>query len=134
MFQIYRGKKESMEPVSDRQHKVYKFIVHTIKFEGLPPTNREIGRAVGISSTSHVEHHLRALAKKGWIIKIPGKVRGIKLPQHPGIPLKGTIAAGHPLDIYSDTPDLPNVVDGSFALQSDVYALLVQGESMIEEH
>ena len=123
-----------MEPVSDIQHKIYEFIVHTIETEGMPPTNREIGRALGMSSTSHVEHHLKALAKKEWIIRMPGKGRGIKLIQRSGIPLKGTIAAGRPLDIYPGAPDLLEMVEHSFVQRSDVYALLVQGESMIEEH
>ena len=123
-----------MEPVSDIQRKIYEFIVHTIETERLPPTNREIGRALGLSSTSHVEHHLKVLAKKQWIVRMPGKGRGIKLIQRRGIPLKGTIAAGRPLDIYPGTPDLLEMGEHFFAQRSDVYALLVQGESMIEDH
>lgn len=123
-----------MEPISDIQSKIYKFIVHTIETEGLPPTNREIGRALEISSTGHIEHHLRMLVKKGWIIKLQGKGRGIKLTKRPGIPLKGTIAAGRPLDIYPDAPHLLEVVDHSFTQRGEIYALLVRGESMIEDH
>jgi len=126
-----------MEPLSDIQRRIYEFIVHCIEQEGMPPTNREIGQSVGIASTGHVEYHLRLLDKKGWIIKLSGKGRGIKLIQRPGtlsprgIPLKGTIAAGRPLDIY---PKESHVVLDHFSQRGDLYALLVQGSSMIEDH
>ncbi|SRR5260370_29281292 len=122
-----------MEPISDIQRAMYTYIVRYIQTEGMPPTNREIGRELGISSTGHVDHRLTALAKKGWIARIPGKSRGIKLTKHAaGIPVKGTIAAGAPLDIYPDAPSLLRVED-SWTQAEDSYALLVRGQSMIED-
>lgn len=123
-----------MEPLSHIQRKMYDCIVRFIEAEGIPPTNREICGELGLSSTAHVDHHLNALAKKGWITRIPGKSRGIKLTiRSTGIPIKGTIAAGIPLDIYPDTPSLLYVED-SWIHAEESYALLVQGESMIEDY
>src|SRR5881398_2260616 len=93
----------SSEQASDIQRKMFNFIVKYIKAEGMPPTNREIGRELNIASTGHVDYHLTMLEKKGWISRQPKKSRGIKLTkQARGIPVKGRIAAGEPLDIFSD--------------------------------
>jgi repressor LexA len=122
-----------MEPISPLQRKIYECIVRGIEAEGMPPTNREIGRVLGIASTGHVNHHLSMLEKKGWISRVPGKSRGIKISKRPtGIPLKGAIAAGSPLDIYPDTPHSLQV-ESSFAQEEGVYALIVRGQSMIED-
>jgi repressor LexA len=122
-----------MEPISPLQHKMYELIVHAIEAEGMPPTNRELGRALGMPSTGHVNHHLNRLEKKGWIRRVPGKSRGIQLRKRSaGIPLKGAIAAGAPLDIYPDsTRTLP--IESVCAQEEGVYALLVRGQSMIED-
>ena len=123
-----------MEPISHIQRKMYDCIVRSLQTEGMPPTNRELGRKLGISSTGHIDHHLSELEKKGWITRIPGKSRGIRLTQRAtGVPVKGTIAAGVPLDIYLDVPSLLRV-DGLWTQTEESYALLVQGDSMIEDH
>lgn len=124
-----------MEPISDIQRKIYDAIVRCIQTEEIPPTNREIGQTLGISSTGYIEHHLRALTRKGWITRLPGKGRGIKLIQSvTGIPLKGTIAAGQPLDIYPVALDHLQVVESPFQQKNTIYALAVRGSSMIEDH
>jgi repressor LexA len=123
-----------MEPISHIQRKMYDCIVRSIQTEGMPPTNRELGRELGIFSTGHVDHHLNELEKKGWITRIRGKSRGIKLTKHAiGIPVKGTIAAGVPLDIYPYAPSLLRV-DDSWTQVEESYALLVRGDSMIEDY
>ncbi len=122
-----------MEPISHLQRKMYDFIVRSIQTEGMPPTNRELGRELGISSTGHVDHHLNELEKKGWITRRAGKSRGIKLTKRAsGILVKGTIAAGAPLDIYPDAPSLLRV-EFSWTQAQESYALLVRGDSMIED-
>lgn len=123
-----------MEPISHIQCKIYDCIVRSIQTQGMPPTNRELGRELGISSTGHIDHHLDELEKKGWITRIPGKSRGIKLTKRAtGISIKGAIAAGAPLDIYPDAPSLLRV-DGSWIQAEESYALLVRGDSMIEDY
>jgi repressor LexA len=102
----------------------------------MPPTNREIGHAMNIASTGHVDYHLTMLEKKGWIARQAKKSRGIKLivpSQNQGIPVKGYIAAGEPLDIYPDAVDSVHL-GPSFVEAQDAYALVVRGRSMIEDH
>lgn len=124
----------SLEQASEIQRRMYDFIVGYMKLEGMPPTNREIGRELQIASTGHVDYHLTMLEKKGLITRQPKKSRGIKLTkQTTGVPVMGTIAAGEPLDIF---PDSTQTIDtGRQLLESEnTYALVVRGRSMIEDH
>jgi repressor LexA len=125
----------SLDQASEIQRKIYEFIDNYIKVEGMPPTNREIGRELHIASTGHVDYHLTMLEKKGLITRQPKKSRGIKLTKHisSGIPIMGKIAAGEPLDIF---PDATETLDTGHALadQGGAYALVVRGQSMIEDH
>ncbi len=122
-----------LKQTNDLQQQIYQFIVNYIHEEQMPPTNREIGRAMGIASTGHINHHLAALEKKGMIERKARKGRAIKLTKpQVGIPIRGTIAAGTPIDIFPDTFEfLP--VDS--ALQKEgTFALIVQGWSMIDDY
>ena len=124
----------SLEQASEIQRRMYDFIVSYMKSEGMPPTNREIGRELKIASTGHVDYHLTMLEKKGFISRQAKKSRGIKLIKPTvGIPVAGTIAAGEPLDIF---PNPDQTVDvGRDLVESDsTYALIVKGRSMIEDH
>ena len=127
----------SLEQASDIQRRMYEFIVSYMKREGMPPTNREIGREMQIASTGHVDYHLTMLEKKGLITRQPKKSRGIKLtrstPVSSGVPIIGAIAAGEPLDIFTETSRTIEV--GSNLVESEnTYALVVKGRSMIDDH
>jgi repressor LexA len=118
--------------LSDPQARILNFIEAYSRANGRPPTNREIGKEVGIGSTGHVDYHLTVLEKKGFLIRERKKSRGLKLvhgDRH-GLPIAGTIAAGAPLDIYEaaqqETLDLSQHVKE--------YVLRVRGHSMIEDH
>ncbi len=125
----------SLEPASEIQRRMYDFIVNYMKSEGMPPTNREIGRELNIASTGHVDYHLTMLEKKGWIERQPKKSRGIKLTrQSSGIPVKGRIAAGQPLDIFEDVVESVDVDKNLLDADTNTYALVVRGNSMIEDH
>ena len=92
-----------LEQPSEIQLRMYEFIVSYMKAEGMPPTNREIGRELQIASTGHVDYHLTMLEKKGLISRQAKKSRGIKLTKPvTGIPVHGSIAAGKPLEIAVD--------------------------------
>lgn len=126
----------SLDQASEIQRKIYEFIDSYIRVEGMPPTNREIGRELRIASTGHVDYHLTMLEKKGLITRQPKKSRGIKLTKHSSsnsIPIMGKIAAGEPLDIF---PDATETLDPGHTLadQGGAYALVVRGQSMIEDH
>lgn len=126
----------STEQASDIQRRMYDFIVRYMECEGMPPTNREIGKDLGIASTGHVDYHLTMLEKRGYIARQPKKSRGIKLLKEQtarGIRIMGAIAAGEPLDIFSEseqTLDLGQNIPDS----ENAYALVVKGRSMIEDH
>ena len=121
------------EQASDIQRKMYEFIVSYIKAEGMPPTNREIGREMSIASTGHVDYHLTMLEKKGLISRQQKKSRGIKLTKQVyGVPVMGAIAAGQPLEVVSEPDQRVDV--GRDMEQDDNYALIVKGNSMIDDH
>jgi repressor LexA len=120
--------------LSEPQARIYDFINEYIRLEGRPPTNREIGQAVGIHSTGHVDHHLTALEKKGAITRVRGKSRGIRVTESQGSGLRvvGAIAAGVPLDHYPDTEQ--ETFDLGAHVTGRSYVLLVKGDSMIDDH
>ena len=106
--------------LTTRQQQVLDVILETVRQRGYPPTVREIGEEVGLSSPSTVHSHLNALMKAGYIRKDPSKPRAIEVID-PGasdvsllrapvrdVPLVGHIAAGSPIlaeeDIEGDLP------------------------------
>ena len=125
----------SSEQASEIQRKMYDFIEKYIKAEGMPPTNREIGRAMNIASTGHVDYHLTILEKKGMISRQEKKSRGIKLTKpNNGVAIKGTIAAGQPLDIFPSEDQQTISVGTGLIDAENAFALVVKGRSMIEDH
>ncbi|MGH2352654.1 MAG: transcriptional repressor LexA [Chloroflexota bacterium] len=129
-----------MEALSDRQRHILDFIADYIEEHDRPPTNREIGQAMSIASTGHVDYHLSVLAKKGYIEREANTSRGLRLTAasepHPRrrvyhVPVVGRIAAGAPIEAISDPNDAVELGD-DFAGE-DAYALRVRGDSMIED-
>lgn len=127
------------EGLSDRQQRMLIFIRDYLSGHGYPPSNREIGHATGISSTSVVDYNLRRLERKGHLICDPKVSRGIKLNSDIPVatlsaydaPIVGRIAAGEPIEALENqdeiirlTPDLA---------QEGCYVLKVRGTSMIED-
>lgn len=128
-----------MEPLTDKQKKVLKYIEDEVARCNYPPSVREIGRALGISSTATVHSHLDILEKKGYISKLPTKPRAIKILRDSEgvpekkcayVPLVGRITAGLPIladehkEGYFPVPEYLTSGEGCFALK-------VIGESMI---
>jgi repressor LexA len=121
----------SSESLSDIQKRIYEFIVEYRRDKGKAPTNREIGSAMNIASTGHVDYHLSMLEKKGYITRNSMRSRGIKLVlPFFGIPVMGNIAAGQPLEIFTDPSEAIDI--GKEVEQQGVYALVVKGQSMIQ--
>jgi repressor LexA len=121
------------DAIIDYQTRIYDYIVKCVTSDGQSPTNREIGKAVGIESTGHVDYHLAALERRGMIDRRERKARGIRLLQMPprGLVIEGTIAAGQPLEIFPASAE-PERVD--LAQHASEYVLRVRGDSMIEDH
>ena len=128
------AKSPGKENTSEIQQRIYDFIVNYIREEGMPPTNREIGTAMKIASTGHVDYHLTMLEKKNMIERESKKSRGIRLKQPLwGIRVMGSIAAGEPIDVFTDA-DSETLEAGRELEQQGAYALVVRGQSMIEDH
>jgi repressor LexA len=102
---------------------------------GRPPTVREIGIAVGISSTSVVDYNLRVLERDGHLRRERELSRGIELADRgapPSIPVMGLIAAGQPIEAVTDPDDTVEVAQRF--VDQGCFALRVKGKSMIEDH
>jgi len=122
-----------MSDITPRQQRIVEFIGRTVRERGYPPTVREIGDAVGLTSSSSVHAQLANLERKGLLTKDPTKPRAMALaePKADGVvvPLLGRIAAGAPLMAAPDVEEYLSVPQG-FAKGSDHFALRVNGESM----
>jgi repressor LexA len=116
---------------------VLEYVVAFMREHGYPPTYDEIREAVGLSSKSHVDYYLQALEADGLIERTPRTPRGLRLvglsPNTFGVSVEGTIAAGQPIEL-ADGPAVqieltPDIADP----RKDLFALQVQGDSMVED-
>ncbi|MFB7377091.1 transcriptional repressor LexA [Kitasatospora purpeofusca] len=133
--------------LTERQRRVIEVIRDSVQRRGYPPSMREIGQAVGLSSTSSVAHQLMALERKGFLRRDPHRprayeVRGVEVarpntaetagrPSTSYVPLVGRIAAGGPIlaeQTVEDVFPLPRQLVG----EGELFALTVRGDSMIE--
>lgn len=132
------------EPVEGRQRQILEFLRTHSRNHSYPPTVREIGQAVGLSSSSTVQNHLNALENKGLIRRDPTKSRTVEVvgeeqALHASVlasnilrlPLVGRVAAGTPLLAEQNIDDHVSV-GPEIAGGEDAYALTVHGDSMIE--
>lgn len=120
--------------LNDTQRRIYDFLVER-SADGIPPSVREIGTAVGLKSTSSVLANLDALEEKGYITRDPMLKRSIRIVgQNDNItqvPIVGTVTAGAPiLAVESIEGYFPYT--GSVSRDKPLFALHVRGESMIE--
>lgn len=136
-----------MDELSPRQRDVLDFIQSTIAQHSIPPTYREIGDALGISSTNGVADHVKALIRKGYLKKVsrgaPGGVaRGLMLTSKSqsrrrgavvSVPLIGTVAAGSPILAEQNYEKTLHIDRSMAAGNAPTYALRVSGDSMVEE-
>ena len=139
--------------LTPRQRKVLEVIRESVERRGYPPTVREIGEAVGLTSTSSVSHQLMTLQKKGFLRRDPSRPRAVDVrmpgdaaaaeravdeaaeraaqPQPAYVPVLGRIAAGGPIlaeQAVEDVFPLPRELVGSGTL----FLLRVVGDSMID--
>lgn len=126
-----------MEPLTKRQRQVLTFVERSIEERGYPPTMREIGQHMGIRSTNGVNDHLKALERKGYIVREDLKSRTLRPVSSSSrtrdVPVVGRVAAGRPLLAVENLEESLRV-DRSLVGDSDtVFALRVDGESMIED-
>jgi repressor LexA len=133
----------AMRELSARQEQILDLIRETVASRGYPPSVREIGEQLGLSSPSTVHSHLSALVKAGYLRRDPSKPRAIEVvdttPATGGIergpvrdvPLVGRIAAGTPIlaeECIDEVMPLPESMIGS----GPVFMLEVHGDSMVD--
>jgi len=135
--QNLRGKvMDPFQSLTQRQLNVYQFIREKIRSRGYGPTVREIGQRFDIRSPNGVMCHLKALEKKGLIVREPNMSRAIQLATEPaeqrGLPLAGRIAAGllHEAVEQQERIDLHDMFNPA---DSELFLLQVHGDSMIED-
>ncbi len=134
--------------LNPREEAVLQVIIDNVKSKGYPPSVREIGEAVGLSSSSTVHSYLKRLEQKGYLRRDPTKPRAIevitenklKMTQQESnypdeemicVPMLGEVAAGLPIlavENYDDKVTLPR----SFTGYGDFFMLTIRGVSMIE--
>lgn len=124
-----------------RQRQIVDFIAQFIQKNGYSPTLQEIANSIGVSSLATVHEHLQALIRKKVIKKFDGAVRGIELVDRTflritdaiDLPLMGYIAAGRPIEPYSDPNATFKVSPQLISGKRRAYVLQVKGNSMIDE-
>jgi repressor LexA len=124
-----------MDHLTPRQRRIVEFIAGTVRERGYPPTVREIGEAVGLTSSSSVHAQLANLERRGVLTKDPTKPRAMSLsdtprPEGVSLPLVGRIAAGAPVLATEHVEEYVTVPMG-FVDAAEHFALRVAGDSMI---
>lgn len=132
-----------MDDLTPRQYEILQYLQEEVAKKGYPPSVREIGQAVGLSSSSTVHGHLRQLEQKGYIRRDPTKPRAIELLQRAEggvvadgrhvtfIPIVGRVTAGTPILAVENVEDyfpMPK----EFSSDSEHFMLKVRGNSMID--
>src|SRR3989344_283649 len=116
-----------------RERQVLEFLTQFSQRFGYAPTLKEIGNALGMSSVATVHEHLAHLREKGYIKKLDGATRGIELVRDtyhtidkPGsveLPVLGYIAAGAPLEPYTDPNSYLTVAPWMVSSEKPAYVL-----------
>lgn len=136
-----------MKKLTERQSLVLDFIIKSIDSRGYPPTIREIGEHMSIRSTNGVNDHLKALERKGYLVRDQSKSRALRplffadgSPIESGsnvpvqnVPLVGSIAAGSLTEAIEHVDDHVVLGEGLLGKAKEIFALRVKGESMIED-
>jgi repressor LexA len=130
-------------PLTARQQQILDYIDHVVRTTGYPPSIRQIGTALEISSTNGVRAHLKALEKKGYIHRSLRVSRGIAMldrvkrivsasaHETVAVPILGRVTAGMPI-LAVENHDGHLALDPSLVKGEQVFALRVEGDSMID--
>jgi repressor LexA len=133
-----------MAELTDRQREVLEFIEQCQRDRGYPPSVREIGEAVGLTSTSTVHAHLSTLQRLGYLRRDPTKPRAIEVRWVPGsdaaverrparhVPLVGDVAAGTDVLAQENVEESYPVPADFCGDSGDLFMLRVRGDSMID--
>ena len=127
------------DQLTDRQTKILDYIRYVTKVRNYPPSVREIGEAVGLSSSSTVHNHLNQLERRGLIKRDPSKSRTVQLTADIevdqerrnaiSVPIVGNVAAGTPILAEQNIED--HVLMSSDLAKEGYFLLRVRGDSMV---
>jgi repressor LexA len=127
------------DELSDRQAKILDYIRYVTRVRNYPPSVREIGEAVGLSSSSTVHNHLNQLERRGLIKRDASKSRTVQLVQEKelddqrrnvvAVPIVGNVAAGMPILAEENVED--HLMLSPDIAQEGWFLLKVRGDSMI---
>jgi repressor LexA len=129
----------TVKELTKRQREIFDYISRYLSRHGYPPTVREIGKAVGLHSSSTVHAHLAKLEKLGVLKRDPTKPRAMEVlverakraVRPTGLPLVGNVAAGAPIlaeENVEEYMQVPDVIGG----EAGDYILRVRGDSMLD--
>lgn len=130
-----------MENLTKKQRLVLNYIKKFMVSHGYPPTIREIGASLNISSSATIHVHLKNLQEKGYIKKDGNKNRALELMVDNEyntnndiikVPLLGNITAGSPIEAIENPDEYFDLPSYLIPKNKDVFTLKVKGESMIE--
>src|ERR1700736_5896747 len=127
---------------TDKQQRILDVIRQFTSDRGFPPSVREIGERVGLSSSSTVQSHLKTLERRGLLRRDPTKPRALvpassgritadERPDAVALPVVGRVAAGVPITAVENLEDT-FILPASFVRHSDAFMLRVKGDSMID--
>ena len=126
------------EVLTPRQREILDYLRTMLREKAYPPTVREIGLAIGLSSSSTVQNHLNTLERKGYIHRDPAKSRAIELVEKEprsdrmgrivSYPIIGSVAAGTPVLAETNVEDRVELAGSLFG--DDSFLLRVRGDSM----
>lgn len=126
--------------LSERQRAILDFVRDFINKKGYPPAVREIGAAVGLSSSASVHNHLRRLQEIGFIVRDEAKPRALELTSENDtwrnkevvpVPLVGKVTAGVPILAVENVEETYPIPRDFISCDEDVFMLSVCGDSMI---
>lgn len=130
-----------MEKLTDRQKDILDVIKQAITKNGYPPTVREIGAKIGLSSSATTQFHIKKLEEKGYIKKNATKNRTIELlvpneyiendEKIVSVPLLGKVTAGNPIEAIEMPDEFFSIPVSLIPSKKEVFTLKVSGESMI---
>lgn len=126
-----------MQPLTERQAEVLQWIEESVANRGIAPSIPELMQLLGSKSPTAAADHLKALERKGYIERMPGTARGLRLLNQAAtndewnIPLVGKVAAGGPIAAIENVEREISIPPDLFNKRPD-YLLRVQGDSMID--
>jgi repressor LexA len=140
---VYAGHMAGQEKLTSRQRGILEVIEKSMRDRGYPPSVREIGEAVGLTSPSTVHSHLASLQRMGYLFRDPTKPRAIEVKWDPSsdavierrpvrhVPLVGDVAAGTDVLAQENVEELFPLPEDFTGTGGELFMLRVRGDSMI---